>query len=114
MFRKDIKLVAQKNIQIMKTCSIIVVSKLRVVLQMYLQTISSVLLSDGHLKPVCVFKFNVGSLHIIMNIDHSLGCRLVLSNCWYESYLRALERVSFEHPMKLCTVIVLLTAYQNT
>ena len=31
-------------------------------------TISSVFSSDGHLKPVCVCKFNLGSLHIIMNI----------------------------------------------
>ena len=35
------------------------------VLQKYLQTISSVLSSDGHLKPVCVC--NV-TLHITMNI----------------------------------------------
>ena len=52
------KLVAQENIQIMKTqCCIIVVSiaKLSVVLQMCLQTISSsVLSSDSHLKPACV------------------------------------------------------------
>ena len=68
IFVKDIKLVAQKNIRIIRTCRIIVVSKLRVVLQMCLQTISSVLSSDGHLKPVCVFKINLGSLHIIMNI----------------------------------------------
>ena len=69
-FIKDIpvKLVAQKNIQIMKNCCIIVVSKLRVVLQMRLQTISSLLPSDGLLKPVCICKFNLGSLHIIMNI----------------------------------------------
>ena len=40
---------------------------LRVVLQMCLQTISSVLSSDGRLKPVCVCQFNLGSLHIIMN-----------------------------------------------
>ena len=56
----------------MKTqCCIIVVSiaKLRVVLLMCLQTISSsVLSSDGHLKPVCVCKFNLGSLHVIMKI----------------------------------------------
>ena len=68
IFIKDIKLVAQKNIQIMKTCCIIVVSKLRVVLQMCLQTISSVLSSDDHFKPVCVCKFNLGSLYIIVNI----------------------------------------------
>ena len=42
--------------------------KLRVVLQMCLQTISSVLSGVGHLKPVCVCKFSLGSLHIIMNI----------------------------------------------
>ena len=52
IFIKDIKLVAHKNIQIMKTCCIIIVSKLRVVLQMCLQTIWSVLSSDGHLKPI--------------------------------------------------------------
>ena len=49
---KDTKLVAHKIIQVMKTCCIIVVSKLRVVLQMRLQTIRSVLSSDGHLKPI--------------------------------------------------------------
>ena len=67
-FCKDMKLVAQKNIRFMKTCCIIVVSKLTVVLQMCLQTISSVLSSNGHLKPVYVRKINLGSLHIIMNI----------------------------------------------
>ena len=51
----------------MKTCCIIV-AKLRVVLQMCLQTISPVLSSDGHLKPIGVCKFNLGSFHIIMNI----------------------------------------------
>ena len=68
IFIKDIKMVAQDNIQIIKTCCIIVVSKLKAVLQVCLQTISSVLSSDGHLKPVCVCKFNLGSLHIIMSI----------------------------------------------
>ena len=29
--------------------------------------------------------------------EHSLGCSFVLSNCWYESYLRAAEGVSFEN-----------------
>ena len=66
-FYKIYKAVAQENIQIMKTqCCIIVVSiaKLSVVLQMCLQTISSsVLSSDGHLKPACVCKFSLGSLH---------------------------------------------------
>ena len=52
----------------MKTCFIIVVSNFRVVLQMCLQTVSSVLSSDGHLKPIRVDKFNLGSLHTIMNI----------------------------------------------
>ena len=52
----------------MKTCFIIVVSNFRVVLQMCLQTVSSVLSSDGHLKPIHVDKFNLGSLHTIMNI----------------------------------------------
>ena len=51
----------------MKTqCCIIVVStaKLSVVLKMCLQTVSSsVLSSDGHLKPACVCKFNLGSLN---------------------------------------------------
>ena len=78
----------------MKTCCIIVVSNLKVVcLQMCLQTTSSVLSSDGLLKPIRVCKFNLGSLHIINKeyCDHSLGCRFVLSNCWYESYLRAVE-----------------------
>ena len=44
----------------MKTCCIIVVSIAKLiimyVLQKYLETISSVLSSDGHLKPVCVCK----------------------------------------------------------
>ena len=61
----------------MKTqCCIIVVSivKLRVVLQICLQTISSVLSSDGHLKPACVYKLNLGSLHNDEHCDHnSLG-----------------------------------------
>ena len=66
--------------------------ELRVVLQMCLQTISSVLSSDDHLKPVYVCEFNLGSLHITMNIViTALGCRFVLSNCWYESYLKAFE-----------------------
>ena len=82
------KLVAQENIQIMKTCYIIVVSIAKLimyVLQKYLQTISSVLSCDGHLKPVCVCKFE----HNYEHCDHSsLGCRFVLSNVWYESYLR--------------------------
>ena len=83
------KLVAQENIQIMKTCCIIVVSIAKLiimyVLQKYLQTISSVLSCDGHLKPVCVCKF----AHNYEHCDHSsLGCRFVLSNVWYESYLR--------------------------
>ena len=87
---------AQENIQIMKTqCCIIVVriAKLRVVLQMCLQTIfSSVLSSDGHLKPACVCKFNLGSLHVIMKIVITTLIRLqVCTNCWYESYLRAFE-----------------------
>ena len=62
------KLVAQKNIQIMKTCCIIVAIKLKLVLQMCLHAISFVLSSDGHLKPIGVCKFHLGSLHIIMNI----------------------------------------------
>ena len=33
-----------------------------------LQTISCVLSSDGPLEPVCVCKFNLGSLHITMKI----------------------------------------------
>ena len=57
----------------MKTCCIIVVIKLRVVLQICLQTISSVLSSDGHLKPIGIRKFNLGSLHIIMNIVITLS-----------------------------------------
>ena len=78
----------------MKTqCCIIVVSiaKLNVVLQMCLQTISSsVLSSDGHLKPAC--KFNLGSLYVIMKIVITALIRLqVCANCWYESYLRAFE-----------------------
>ena len=52
--------------------------------------ISSFLSSDGHLKPICVCKFNLGSLHIVMNIVITY-CRFVLSNCWYGSYLRAVE-----------------------
>ena len=87
-FLQKIKLVAQENIQIMKTCCIIVVSIAKLiamyVLQKYLQTISSVLSCDGHLKPVFVCKF----AHY-EHCDHSsLGCRFVLSNIWYESYLR--------------------------
>ena len=56
-----------------------------VCVQKYLQTISSVLSCDGHLKPVCVCTF----AHNYEHCDHScLGCRFVLSNVWYESYLR--------------------------
>ena len=83
----------------MKTqCCIIVVSiaKLRVVLQMCLQTISSisssVVYSDGHLKPACVCKSNLGSLYVIMKIVITTLIKLqVCANCWYESYLRAFE-----------------------
>ena len=88
----------------MKTCCIIVVSKLKVVLQMCLQTISSVLSSDGHLKPVCVSiaKFNLGSLHIIMNIViRSLFRLQVCAICLYESYFRA-----FECPLKITKKLV--------
>ena len=65
----------------MKTCCIIVVSIAKLiimyVLQKYLQTMSTVLSCDGHLKPVCVRKFAHNSEHC----DHSsLGCRFVLSN----------------------------------
>ena len=35
---------------------------------MCLQTISSVLSGEGHFRLICVCKFNLGSLHIIMNI----------------------------------------------
>ena len=74
-------LVAQENIQIMKTCCIIVVSIAKLIimymLQKYLQTISSVLSSDSYLKPVCVCKL----AHNYEHCDHtSLGCRFVLSN----------------------------------
>ena len=64
-----------------------------IVLQTCLQTISSsVLSSDGHLKPACVWKFNLGSLHVIMKIVITTLIRLqVCANCWYESYLRAFE-----------------------
>ena len=64
-----------------------------IVLQTCLQTISSsVLSSDGHLKPTCVCKFNLGSLHVIMKIVITTLIRLqVCANCWYESYLRAFE-----------------------
>ena len=74
----------------MKTCCIIVVSIAKLiimyVLQKYfIQTISYVLSCDGYLKPVCVCKF----AHNYEHYDHSsLGCRLVLSDVWYESYLR--------------------------
>ena len=58
------------------------------VLQKYLETISSVLSSDGHLKSVCVCKL----AHNYEHCDHSpLGCRFVLSNVWYESYLQAFD-----------------------
>ena len=82
----------------MKTqCCIIVVSiaKLKVVLQMCLQTISSSVLScDGHLKPVC--KFNLGTLYVIMKIVITTLIRLqVCANCWYESYLRAFECIEY-------------------
>ena len=83
-------------IQIIKTqCCIIVVSiaKLRVVLQMCLQIISSsVLSSDGHLKPACVCNFNLGSFYVIMKIVITTLIRLqVCANCWYASHLRAFE-----------------------
>ena len=86
------KLVAQENIQIMKTCCIIVMSIAKLiimyVLQKYLKTISSVLSNDGHLKPVCVCKLALNYEHC----DHSpLGCRIVLSNIWYEPYLQAFD-----------------------
>ena len=76
----------------MKTCCIIVVSIAKLiimyVLQKYLQTILSVLSSDGHLKPVCVCKL----AHNYEHCDHSsLDCRFVLSNIWYESYLREFD-----------------------
>ena len=60
---------------------------------MCLQTISSSVLSnDGHLKPACVCKFNLGSLHVILKIVTTTLIRLqVCANCWYESYLRAFE-----------------------
>ena len=66
---------------------------LRVVLQMCLQTISSsVLSSDGHLKPVCVCEFNLGSLYVIMKIVITALIKLqVCANCWCESCLRAFE-----------------------
>ena len=71
IFIKDIKLVTQENIQIMKTCCIIVVSIAKLiimyVLQTYLQTISSFLSSDGHLKPVSVRKL----AHNYEHCDHS-------------------------------------------
>ena len=55
----------------MKTCCIIVVSIAKLiimyVLQKYLETISSVLSSDGHLKPVCVCKL----AHNYEHCDHS-------------------------------------------
>ena len=80
----------------MKTqCCIIVVNivKLRVVLQICLQTISSsVLSSDGHLKPACVCNFNLGSLYVIVKIVIKTLIRLqVCANCWYEPYFRAFE-----------------------
>ena len=81
-------------------CCIIVVSiaKLRLVLQMCLQTISSsVLSSDGHLKPACVCKFNLGSLSVIMKIVITTLRLQVCANCWYESYLGAFEWV---YPLK--------------
>ena len=52
----------------------------------------SVLSSEGHLKPACVCKFNLGSLHVILKIVITTLIRLqVCANCWYESYLRAFE-----------------------
>ena len=93
IFIKYIMLVTQENIQIMKTqCCIIVVSiaKLRIMIWMCLQTnSSSVLSSDGHLKPACVCKFNLGSLHVI--VITTLIRLQVCANCWYESYLKHLN-----------------------
>ena len=64
-----------------------------IVLQMCLQTIcSGVLSSDGHFKPACVCKFNLGSLYVIMKIVITTLIELqVCANCWNESYLRAFE-----------------------
>ena len=57
---------------------------------MCLQTISSsILSSDGHLKPACVCKFNLGSLHLISKIVITALIRVQV--CCYESYLRAFE-----------------------
>ena len=53
---------------------------------------SSVLSSDGHLKPACVCQFSLGSLYVIMKIVITTLIRLqACANCWYESYLRAFE-----------------------
>ena len=58
------------------------------------ETISSVLSSDGHLKPVCICKL----AHNYEHCDHSpLGCRFVLSNIWYESYLQGFDEYIFEN-----------------
>ena len=55
---------------------------------MCLQTISSsVLSSDGHLKPAFACKFHV----ILKIVITSLTGLQVCANCWYESYLRAFE-----------------------
>ena len=108
IFIKDIiKLVAQDNIQIMKTCCIIVVSIAKLiimyVLQKYLETISSVLSSDGHLKPVCACKL----AHNYEHCGHSLlGCRFVLFNIWYESYLQAFDDYILWKPQKLVQNII--------
>ena len=73
--------------------TVVSIAKLRVVSQMSLQTISSsVLSSDGHLKPTCVCKFNLRSSYVIMKVVITTLIRLqVCANCWYESYLRAFE-----------------------
>ena len=107
IFIKDRKLVGQENIQIMKTCCIIVMSIAKLiimyVLQKYLKTISSFLSSDGHLKPVCVCKL----AHNYEHCYHSpLGCRFVLSNVWYESYLQAFDEYILWKPQKLVQNII--------
>ena len=45
-------------------------------------SVTDVFTSDGHLKPACVCKFNLGSLHVILKIVITTLIRLqVCANC---------------------------------
>ena len=83
----------------MKTCCTIVVSIAKLiimyVLQKYLETTSSVLSSDGHLKPVCVCKL----AHNYEYYEHSsLGCSFVLNLTFGMNHISEhLMSISFEN-----------------